>query len=189
MIDKIFVDMDGVVCDFTGAALKLHGIEYDPWADRDNLGQYSMEKLIEISIGDFWKKIDENTCQFWRDMEKTKEADKLIKYLESKISPENIYFLSSPAMDPSCYKGKVEWIRKHYPKYQRRLILTPYKYLLATPNRILIDDADKNIDLWETHKGKAVTVPRAWNSAYFHRHNTFYTVVEKIAKIIEDTSV
>lgn len=183
-IDKIFIDMDGVVADFTKAALALHSIEEDPWTKKDNLGVYSMEKLLNISTNDFWKKIDKATCSFWRNLPLTEDAESLMAIIRNSFEEDKIFFLSSPAMDPSCYKGKVEWIRKHYPKFERRLILTSHKYLLAREDRILIDDADKNINLWIAAGGKGIIVPRPWNSAYAASDKSVNIVLEQVIECL-----
>ena len=111
---------------------------------------------------DYQKGIKEHSLEkpkeFWKYLPPTKEFEQILSIVENYLNPSDIYVLSSPALYPECFSGKATWIRDHMPKYLPRLILTSHKYLLANPRTLLIDDHDKNTELFKQHKGKAFLV-------------------------------
>jgi len=165
MISRILVDLDGVMADFVGAAIRLH--RYQPAEILPNMkGSYDIEKILEIPAQDFWGKISEDIL-FWHGLEKTEEADSLLELVTKKPrSPEQVFFCSSPTTDPASHHGKAMWVKNHYPKYLRRLILCSQKHLLANRDTLLIDDSDANVEAFKKAGGRAVLVPRPWNSKH-----------------------
>jgi len=124
----LFIDMDGVLTDFRKAFLSKTG------------------KHIE-SVNDFWNYLKDDE-DFWANMEWLPEGKRMwdsVKHLSPTI-------LSSPIKDPSCIRGKNKWIDKHLGKNIPR-IFESKKWKYSGPNKILIDDMDKNISPWVTHGG------------------------------------
>lgn len=164
MIKKVFLDLDGVVADFVSAVLDLHSLT--PEEVLPNMkGSYSIDKILNVSPTRFWKIIEE-APYFWEALEKTEEADQIFALLLKKFEPSQIYFLSAPSLSSDSHWGKAEWVRKHYPEYLNRLILTGHKHLLASRDAVLIDDSDKKVEAFRKAGGKAILFPRPWNSYY-----------------------
>jgi 5'(3')-deoxyribonucleotidase len=175
-IETVFVDMDGVLADFVGGVLRLHDIpdtQYNPQ------GSYDIHTYLKMSASQFWGAID-NDSRFWETLSLTPEATLLIDLLESLTSYKNIYLLSSPALHPNCFYGKAVWIKKHFPEYLPKLILTAHKHFLAAPNRLLIDDSDSNVTKFRQAEGLAILFPRKWNERYAVHAAAFDSVKQQL---------
>lgn len=160
MVEKVFLDLDGVLADFTGAVFKLHD-KPDPWVNNpSNQKQYDLANLWGISSTQFWEPINKDP-DFWFNLEKLPHADELVNYLEEKTK---VYIATSPSLHENSYYGKAKWIKKHYPKLLSRSVFTNHKHYLANRTSLLIDDRDDNINSFLKHGGKGVIFPQYWNS-------------------------
>jgi 5'(3')-deoxyribonucleotidase len=178
----ILLDMDGVMCDFVTAVLRLNNT--DPKILEKFKGDYEITKHLKMTPTDFWKRIEEEE-DFWHYLEKTSEADDLMNHLEQQTDPKNIYFCSSPSQDPYSHFGKAFWIKTHYPRYINRLILTNHKHFMAGKDRILIDDSDSNISKFKEHGGLTVLVPRKWNSKHtVHSHEVLEHTLADLRRVL-----
>ena len=156
----VFVDLDGVLCDFVGGVLKLHGLEMPNFN-----GAYDISDVLGMSVNKFWGAINEKD-DFWATLEKTADSDEILQILEKSFGTSNIFFLSSPQNNSACYKGKIEWVIKNYSAYKKRLILTGHKHLLASKGRYLVDDSEVNCAKFSSRGGKSFLYGRAWNRSY-----------------------
>jgi len=152
----IFVDMDGVLTDFVGAAFRRIGrsipLEQVQWNFNEQLG---------LSADDFWELLDgHDASQFWRGIDPYPWYRELLAALGD--TPWCV--LSTPSQDPGCVKGKVEWLTKHIAPDFRDYILTPRKHFAASPGAVLIDDNDENCAKFVEHGGRAILFPQPWNA-------------------------
>lgn len=169
MINKVFIDLDGVLADFEKGVFEIHDIDfdYDDWP----LGEWDMQKILGMSDEEFWI-MDEH---WWAELNKTPEFDEIMNLVEGEFGRENICLLSSPTEDPTCIYGKAMWIQKNLPYYaeKRQYFLGAQKYFAAAPDALLIDDSDDNVDkfeaAWGNQGGKTILVPRIWNSNHTWR--------------------
>lgn len=161
-IKHIFLDMDGVLTDFVGAVLRLHGqsdlLETWPPGERD------IPKVLGMSRGAYWKLIDEQGSDFWASLKPFDWFQELIECVRA-VAPFTI--LTASSLDPGCSSGKVRWLYEHFPKVEGRRF-TDYligcrKDLLAQPGHVLIDDAESNVDAFEAAGGRAILFPQKWN--------------------------
>lgn len=159
---KVFLDMDGVIADFVGAIHKAHGREYC-YADPEARGQFEIEPIWGVTPQEFWSK---DSYELWAEMNVTPEAVDIVSILESAFGSENIAILTSPSMGPGSVPGKREWMRRHFPQFEKRMIFTNAKEFLAGPNRLLVDDRDKNIVDFYGAGGECILIPRHWNSCH-----------------------
>ena len=153
----VFVDLDGVVADFVGGVCRLHGIDTPKFN-----GEYDIGKVMGMSTTEFWGHLDSDET-FWADLGKTSEADEIMSFLEGAVGEKNIYFLSSPALNPACHSGKATWVKEHYGGYINRLILCGHKHFLASRGRLLIDDNERNCKRFAAAGGNTFLWPRSWN--------------------------
>lgn len=164
-LEHIFLDMDGVLTDFVGASLQLHGRAdaMQNWP----LGERDIAKVLNISRTQYWRVIDEQGADFWAALE---PFPWLAELLEVSRSFAPITILTSPSIAPSCLEGKVRWLHRHFPKVNGRhfmdYLIGNQKHLLAAPRRVLVDDADSNVDSFRAAGGKAILFPQAWNGNY-----------------------
>jgi len=149
----IFCDMDGVLCDFDLGYKDLTGKSTD---EANNIGKSYFWKLFRESVG-------ENEKEFWANLNWQPGGEKLWE----TISPYNPNILSSPAIDFSlpqdqqlnpdfnqAIQGKKEWITKNLSNVGKEIFVPAIqKSAFARPNRILIDDMEKNINAWEANGG------------------------------------
>lgn len=162
---KCFIDMDGVLANFVGAACRVHNRPW-PYDDPKNLGRFEIEPAWGISPREFWKPIDAAGIGFWENLEKTEFADRLIRFATSIYGLDNLCILTSPSDDPACVPGKRAWMRMNYPLLSKNMLFGSAKQFLAGPDRVLIDDRDKNLEDFQMYGGFGVLVPQPWNRGH-----------------------
>lgn len=124
----VFFDIDGVLGDFD-SHLDAHGF-------RGPDGQTLWDKL---------------TLDWWTGMPAIAGA---ADFFMAVTQHAETRFLTAPVLSAECFYGKAQWVQSLLPdegKYAlKRLIIASSKdkQYLAGPNRILIDDRQKNIDEW-----------------------------------------
>jgi len=156
MINKIFLDMDGVITDFIPAIIDYYDMECKPEDIRtwDGLHDYyvgTKEELWDNLPDDFWT----------YNMPWTPWAEELL----DMIKLYNPIVLSMPPENGVGATGKIQWIRNNMPDYYKedRWVITRDKTLLAARGNVLIDDAPHNIYSWERAGGYGILVPAPWN--------------------------
>ena len=154
--------MDGVLTDFVSAALRVHDQAdvLDAWPR----GERDIPKVLGVSRGEFWRKIDAQGVEFWSQLERYPWLHALIDEVQ-KHAPWSI--LTAPSLAPHSSQGKIIWLRNEIPKVKGRafsdFLIGHQKHLLAQPGHILIDDAESNVDAFQRHGGKAILFPAIWN--------------------------
>jgi 5'(3')-deoxyribonucleotidase len=167
---KIFVDMNGVIADFSTPALRANGAviggedEYPEECGWDILKACNKIRAADgvdrapLTEDEFWNNLG---YDFWYGLPMYPVAQTFIKYLEFW---GDVYIATAPALQDECVSGKYAWIKKHFPEYRSKLFICTHKELLADKNSILIDDRDRNCEAFEKAGGLAVPVPRPWNN-------------------------
>lgn len=170
---RIFLDLDDVLNRFTMPALYHVGCQvrqlafddYNPeWGWDIVRAANELHPNRAFTASEFWNSLDRN---FWASLPKSEEFEWLIDAAVDFVGDKNVHIISSPTLDPDCLAGKLEWIHAHMPDtFHRNYLLGPSKYLCAKPEALLIDDNENNVRLFRMHGGKAILVPRPWNSMY-----------------------
>lgn len=142
---KLFLDMDGVLTDFTAACEKIGG---------NMMFWYSTDREL------FWKKITSAGIEFWSEMSWMPGGQELHGFLRSSgLCPTILSALPGPERKKALInarEGKIKWIRKELgPSYAEAAILCyrPEKALQSGFSRVLIDDNSENIREWEEAGG------------------------------------
>jgi 5'(3')-deoxyribonucleotidase len=161
-VSHIFLDMDEVVVDFTGAALRLF-----PEFGITKVTQWDMPGQLGISSVEFWRRIDE-VEDFWECLQPYPHAQDMYEALW-KIAP--VTFASSPSGSARAAAGKINWLNNHFGPGIHNFMLGQDKHLLAKPGHLLIDDREENVTLFRKHGGEAVLYPQVWNSNAEHIDN------------------
>jgi hypothetical protein len=143
---KIYCDMDGVLVDFEGGYEKLTGI--------DLKGEY------RPGVEDFWKPIEQAGVKYWASLKWMPDGKQLWRYIK-QYTPE---LLSAPSKSESSKIGKYVWVKNNLPGTKLILRYASQKQQLATPNSILIDDRQVNIDQWEAAGGIGILHTSADNT-------------------------
>ncbi len=161
---RLFIDMDGVLADFIGGLCDWYGV-LNPYLQEKNKGEWDIVKLLnrKETERDFWEELGLN---FWANLPKTPEADGLVRLLKDRYGLENLCILSRPCMTPGCLEGKFQWIKEHFPDFQRRFLFGTVKDMVARHDTLLIDDYPKNVKAFARAGGSAILMPRPWNFLY-----------------------
>lgn len=163
MQNNFLLDMDGVLSDFTSAALHLlnqelhHNITLEEYVD-SQLG-WSIQEAYGISVSRFWSIIN-NENDFWLRLEPFPWCKELIKFLR-EIG--DITIVTTPSLDPECAKQKLQWLKIFLDIQSNDVFLGAKKYLMAG-NGILIDDSPDNVKKFKQYGGEAILVPSNWNT-------------------------
>ena len=149
------VDMDGTLCDYSGAIAKALGAlrspeepEIDP--ERDELPPHveARRKLVSAVPG------------FWRNLERLPLGFDVLHELEAlKFQP---YILSKgPSSNSLAWMEKVDWCRAHIPHVP--IIVTEDKGLVY--GKVLVDDWPPYIERWLKWRPRGLVVVPAqpWN--------------------------
>lgn len=185
---KIFLDLDGVIVDFVLPAMARHNAEipceaaYPPGYGWDILGATNLirEKrgLFKLSASTFWDSFD---YRFWVGLRPYPLATRLISRLETV---GEVYFATSPTLSGECFAGKYDWVRRQFPKFKRKLIITADKTVLADDRSILIDDRDLNVSRFVEYGGRGILVPRPWNHYGTCDKHPYDVVLEGLRQVL-----
>lgn len=155
---KIFLDLDGVLVNWSGGLCKLLGV--DPLAPEiANI----LTNDVMIQGGPFGttedvdRKVIEAGYDFWMNLELLPWAERLISLCEAY---GDVYFLTSPGIFHAGAHAKLDFIFEKF--NSRQYILTKHKYCCAGSNHILIDDMRKNICEWADAEGIPFQWPCQW---------------------------
>ncbi len=159
-IERVLLDMDGVLCDFMAAASKVHGRTYREadWPP----GCEDFVTVFGISTATFWKAIDEFDEQegFWSRLKPYPWFEDLI----AMIRPFGFTIATSPNRHAWCPSGKVEWLHEHFHNRFMDFMIGREKHLLARSGHVLIDDRDKVCEQFSNEGGHVILFPQPWNS-------------------------
>ena len=142
-ISKIYVDMDGVLCNFEKRYKELYG----DISDRDR------RSTFRPNFADFIA-----TNQF-ATLEPMPDFRVLKIYLDSVDIPKQI--LSSTAYEETyetISRQKKEWLHAHNVTWPDPIFVPGkrFKYQYAQPDTIIIDDTWSVIEDWRKHNGIAI---------------------------------
>jgi hypothetical protein len=142
---KLYLDMDGVLTDFSSACERL-GEHMMLWFNKDK------ER--------FWKRVTSEGPEFWSEMPWMAGGKELYGFLEnSGFCPTILSALPGPERGRAlayAREGKVQWLSKELgARYAKNAILClrPEKALQSGISRVLIDDNSENIREWEEAGG------------------------------------
>lgn len=173
---KILLDLDGVLVDLVKGLSQVHQrpCPYEAGAR----GEYEVWKLYGMLWHELWMPCHNES--FWAHLPWTVDGKEILQLLESKFKPENICILTRPIPSGACMVGKMMWIERNLPDYfdNERYLIGGAKHFLASPSKLLIDDYDRNFDMFLQGGGKAILLPRPWNRN--HELNTIDHLKEKL---------
>lgn len=161
---RIFLDVDGVLANFVGASGKLFGHTHD---EVDEYAYY--KSLLGLSSTQFWDGIRAHSPvqgSFWREIEPYPWCRDL-HTLCNTYGP--VTLLTAPPGTVREDKrnmlvGRTDWIHDHFGETYDEYFIGIKKERFASPDAVLIDDLDHNIDFWTKAGGKAILFPHRWNA-------------------------
>lgn len=158
MTRQILLDLDGVLVDLHPEVLRLHGHVFDE--ARVPAGEWLISKWVGLDEETVWKHPDLHSFDFWANLPKTPWFDELMAMVTAYFPVELQCILTKSATTATA-GGKQAWIERHLPKHH--YLIGGGKHFVASPNKILLDDADHNVDAFRAHGGQAILFPRRWN--------------------------
>jgi len=145
---RVFVDLDEVLEDFTGAALRLHGYTRESFEKLRTPGVYDITKPLKMTLEEFNKPINEMGEAFWLGLAPLPWHRELVNLVERWVKKE-WYILTSTMDYVGEESGKKKWCKRLLGRNFDRIIITKHKHVMSMPSSILIDDNPTNIYNWE----------------------------------------
>ena len=138
---KIYVDLDGVLCDFNNRFKKFVGIK-----------PKKFEK--EHGIKKFWEEIQKENVEYWSKMSWMSDGKKLWQFIINNFDDVEI-LTGSPwgKVGQFAQQGKNEWCKRELGDIKVNHKSSKQKYKFADEYHILIDDTKRNTDMWRDANG------------------------------------
>ena len=154
MIEQVYLDLDGVIVDLVKQVLRHHNKE---------------ESDLKPNVYDLGISLDVNTNEMfsnwgskvWSLLEPTLEKDSILELISQYYDKRKIIILTKLSNSASA-AGKVSWVKKHLKDYT--FAITNNKCRFANQHALLIDDCDDEVNKFIACGGKAILIPRIWNS-------------------------
>lgn len=139
----IWLDSDGVICDFNRL-----------------VSEYVGKPMDQITKGAVWRSIEEydaNVAPFFESLPKMRDADVLLDFVKSNFINYGV-LTASGYVPKNGAQQKKRWYAKHYPDMVVKVVVkSPDKAAFALNDRcILIDDRRKSIDPWVAGGGTGI---------------------------------
>lgn len=156
----LLLDMDGVIVDyFSGVCRRFKQPTY-PYSYTPGVWSWFAE--IGMTDSDVAPCMDR---EFYASLDWMPDGREIVEYAERKAGPDNVYLLTAPWDTDGCLAGKMDWVKRHMPRYTRRVLMGTPKELCSRPDAVLLDDSESNcrkfVDV--PNPGTAVVCPRPWN--------------------------
>lgn len=149
---NVFLDLDGVMCDFDGKLHEVFGKKYD-------------EIKHEMHVNDIWDKLGDVDHLFLhlKPLPHSKTLFNYLKSLHDKGEINRFEILTSLPYSTNklvtSKQDKIDWVREHLDKdiIVNTVVGGEKKAKFVTgPNDILIDDLERNIQAWEKAGGTGI---------------------------------
>lgn len=178
MIERIVLDLDDTLNSCSMYILQFLGCDVGPF------DYHKFPTEVGYNLVDAWAKLNNRepvpgpvfwewiSRKAWEQMPMSHEFW-LLDAAAEMVGAENVIVGTSPTKSADCLFGKYQWIINNLPKqFHRQYAVTPRKHWMAQPGVLLIDDCDENVRKWRKYGGKAIIVPRPWNSLHYLSGNT-----------------
>jgi hypothetical protein len=206
----IYLDIDGVIANFHAEAIRAHirkgplktryGTHTDPLEAYELASNerwprgYSLQKYMGIEdIDAFWHPIN-NDPLFWRGIQPYPWYRKLIEVVSGYC--DHLVLCTSPSNHHYSWGGKALWLALHKLDHIPCVMMgindrknekpSPVgKWMMAAPDRLLIDDYHKNTDPFIEEGGKAILFPQPWNRAHEYCDDPVGYTVAQLERLTE----
>lgn len=166
---QIYLDMDGVLCDFIGGVGRL--FKQNPLEFARKQATQGLYEAAGVPPAALWSKIEQAGANWWRNLDKSAIADDLVDISLAETNGDVFIVTSVPNFkDQSVlggvHQGKIDWLSANLavngdPLFWRRRTLfvsTEHKHLLAREGRLIVDDTDVVTKTWTAAGGMAIQV-------------------------------
>lgn len=181
----IYLDMDGVLADYFTFVFDVFHEDFEqltmpkPWP-------YAIHAWIGIPAKELYKELYKRSPNFWMRISPYSWCDTLVRELQQRVGVENLYIVTHPQPDQRCFAHKLAWVQDNLPTVPiRNLIYCVDKHLFSRPGTILIDDCERNVNLFTgMGEGYSVLFPQPWNSNYKIEDFKDSWVLQQVDRII-----
>jgi len=183
----LLVDLDEVFADFTSGALSAHGVSREEFERKRIPGTWDMTIPLDMTHDEFWKPIVGQGPEFWLRLKPLPWAPEFKRYLNSL----NVqwFIVTSPNHDPDCVSAKIRWCRRFFGRSRPDPIPLSEKWLLSSPNKVLIDDKWESIAKFVKIGGQGILFPSKGNILHLESENPLFYVKEQIECHLASPSV
>lgn len=154
---KIAVDLDGVLYNWMGSALKIFNVNPNNKENRKILKTYHDGLEMIKSKQEVFEIIEKHEAKFWENLELFPWANTLY---EALTELGEVTILTSPGSWTWAGRGKLLALKRDFEI--KNFILAKKKEICASPNMILIDDKKKNISRFREAGGWAYLWPNSF---------------------------
>jgi 5'(3')-deoxyribonucleotidase len=181
-IKTVFLDMDGVLVDFTMGCHKKLGcpLDYNQWPYPKGPDGWDWNKNLGMTFRQLSALCD---FDFWVTLDWTVDGHDILRSIIAAFDPDvtDMVLLTSPMPHIMSASGKMAWIELHLPEYSRKTIVcSAPKAVMARPDSLLIDDNQGNCVSWMAAGGRAILVPRCWNNLHEKQTNAVGYVQDQL---------
>jgi len=173
---EIYLDLDGVLADWTGAVCDWAGKPRTPWLSWHyhlNLG------ITDEELHDYMRCVS-----FWQDLKPLKKGMSLLNGLIDEYGPDAITIATTAFTHGNSLYGKNEWTERNLKWKCDKVIYIKDKGRLAHQNAVLIDDGVHQIESFQKRGGHGILYKRPWNTCVSEEADqTIEDILVQIEKI------
>lgn len=156
----LFLDLDGCLVDFCDPAYRVHGRT----CAVNEPSKYDFFEDWGMTADEFWEPIDRLGPDFWINIPRYPWFGELVDLCRCP----QFTIATTPSRHANSTAGKLMAIQAMFGAHFRDYLITPRKWLLGGPGRVLIDDNEENCEKFVSHGGEAILFPRPWNENREH---------------------
>jgi 5'(3')-deoxyribonucleotidase len=180
MISHIFVDMDGVLSNWTkGFLTRLQNktgrvSKVEDWIP----GEWEISKNLGMTEEEVWDIAENpNPYDFWFRLPPFPWYSQLLVEIKNFA---DYSICSTPSDNPQSPAAKLAWLQYWISPKFGNWFFCKEKFRLAQPTTVLIDDSDKNIEKFREAGGHAIIFPQRWNSGHNYDGDKVEYVVKEL---------
>lgn len=178
MIDRVFIDMDGVLVDFVRGALTPDELAA---YEKISKGKPSLWGFLGITEDEFWQRTIHP--DWWFNLPQLPWCFQLMHIVDEHFPNAEVFFLTKPHSAPNCIPGKERWISEILGYDAGRVICTKHKTLFARSGSLLIDDTSWYIGSWNAAGGHGILFPALSNELHEFESEAIYFILPQLKEL------
>ena len=174
---RLYVDMDGVLVDFTAGMCNHFHIPFDINNYPFPIGLWDYSTHLKDNYNLDWDDVVKlcNDSNFWANLPELPMFSRLYSDLIKVANRYNmdLVLLTTPTGDrANCNIGKQIWLNRHSMHSPLQVLKDgETKGSYALPGDVLVDDKGSNVQDFIKAGGKGVLIPRPWNNRVYDFDN------------------
>jgi len=179
-LETIFLDLDGVCCQWWETAIKLFPTA-PPVPERGPLPYWVSEHIgVHKDVVDL--AVDESGSDWWANLPEYPWFMHLYNSLV-RFGPK-VVFLTASGHFKHAPNGKLKWLQNRLGERFDDFVITRHKHLLAHPRAVLIDDSPSMIQRFSEAGGQTVMFPQRWNELHEYAANPLIHTLMEVKKLV-----